>query len=246
MKKSFYMGRHPVLVNVGIIIIIAFLGVAIAYFSLNIFTHHGAWDTVPGVENISYTEATKLLHEKGFRTDIRDSVYKEDIKPGYVVEQFPKPGMKVKPGRKIFLYINAVHPREILIDGDSYKTGNALEGYSLRQGLAKLEELGFKNINIVTVRGTSDRIIRLIANGKTVMKMQKVPINAQITVEVYDGELQRIQDSILEAEYMDYVMEEGDPYELENSEESENPSNNYDEHSQSEVIEDNSQNDDEE
>lgn len=212
MKKGFYMGRHPVLINAVIIFLVAVLGIAIVFFSLNVFTRHGAWDTVPGVENMSYTEAIKILHDHGFRTDIRDSIYNEEIKPGFVVEQFPKSGSKVKPGRKIFLYINAVHPREILIDGDSYQSGSALEGFSLRQGLAKLEELGFKNIKVVTVPGTSDRIIRLIANGKTVRKMQKVPINAQITIEVYDGELRKIQDSLLDEEYLKYVMEEGDPY----------------------------------
>lgn len=212
MKQGLYTGRHPVLINVVIILLVAVLGLAIVFFSLNIFTRHGEWATVPGIENITYTDAIKILHENGFRTDIRDSLYKEDIKPGYVVEQFPKAGSKVKPGRKIFLYINAVHPREMLIDGDSYTPGAALEGYSLRQGMAKLEELGFKNINVVTVPGTSDRIIRLIANGKTVKKMQKVPVNASITMEVYDGKLQRVQDSILEQEYMQYVMEEGDPY----------------------------------
>lgn len=213
MKPEFFIGRHPVLANVLIIIIIAILGIAIVFFSLNIFTKHGEWAQVPAIENISYTDAIKILHENGFRTDIRDSLYKENIKPGYVIEQFPKAGSKVKPGRKIFLYINAVHPREVLIDGDSYSPGAALEGYSLRQGMAKLEELGFKNINVVTVPGTSDRIIRLVVNGKTIRKMQKIPVNSFITMEVYDGQLQRVQDSLLEEEYMKYVMEEGDPYE---------------------------------
>lgn len=218
MKQGFYMGRHPVMVNVLIILIVALLGVAIVFFSLNIFTRHGEWTRVPQVEDISYTEAIKILHEQGFRTDIRDSIYNEEIRPGYVVEQFPKSGSKVKPGRKIFLYINAVHPREVLIDGDSYSPGAAMEGFSQRQGLAKLEELGFKNVKVVTLPGTSDRVIRLVVHGKTIKKMQKVPVNAEIIMEVYDGKLRKIQDSILEEEYLQYVMEEGDPYEEEGEE----------------------------
>ena len=39
-------------------------------------------------------------------------LYRDDIKPGHVIEQFPKAKSIVKPGRKIFLYINAVHPKE--------------------------------------------------------------------------------------------------------------------------------------
>lgn len=222
MKKDYYFRRHPVFANVVIIMIVAVIGLFIVFLSLNIFTRHGEWETVPEVENISFTNAIKQLHDKGFRTDIRDSVFKEDINPGYVVEQFPKPGSKVKPGRKIFLYINAVHPRELVIDADNSIPGEALKGYSFRQGMAKLEELGFKKLNIVKVPGDNDRIIRLSANGKTISKMEKVPVTALITVEVYDGQLNRVTDSILDEEYLQYVTEvEDEDYSDQNIEEDE-------------------------
>lgn len=207
MSRDNYLRRHPVLANMIIIMIVAVIGLVIVFISLNIFTRHGEYDVVPQVENISFTNAIHILHDKGFRTDIRDSVFKEDISPGFVVEQFPKAGSKVKPGRKIFLYINAVHPREFIIDPDKGQTGEALKGYSLRQGLAKLEELGFKKVNVVKIPGESDRIIRLIANGKTVSKMEKIPVTAFITVEVYDGKLNNYSDSIMAAEYLQYVTE---------------------------------------
>lgn len=201
------MRNHPVLANFIIIVLVAIIGLVIIFISLNIFTRHGEWETVPEVENMSFTNAINTLHSKGFRTDIRDSVYKDNIKPGYIVEQFPKPGSKVKPGRKIFLYINAVHPRELIIDADNTEPGAALKGYSMRQGLAKLEELGFRNVNVVKLPGDNDRIIRLLANGKTIDKMEKVPVNALITMEVYNGETHHITDSLLEEEYLQYVTE---------------------------------------
>ena len=207
MGKEFNLRNHPVMANLLIIILVAAIGLVIVFLSLNIFTKHGEWETVPQVENMSFTNAINTLHSKGFRTDIRDSVYNEEINPGYVVEQFPKPGAKVKPGRKIFLYINAVHPREFIIDSDNSQTGEALKGYSLRQGLAKLEELGFRKVNVVTLPGDNDRIIRILANGRTVSKMEKVPVTAQITVEVYDGRLNHVTDSLLEEEYLQYVKE---------------------------------------
>ena len=207
MKKEFFLRRHPVIANVVIIMAVAFLGLLIVFLSLNVFTRHGEWETVPEVENISFTNAIKLLHERGFRTDIRDSVFKEEISPGFVVEQFPKPGSKVKPGRKIFLYINAVHPREYVIDPDNSGEGEALKGYSLRQGMAKLEELGFRKVNVLKIPGDNDRIIRIVANGKTVSKMEKVPVTAHITVEVYDGQLNRVTDSLLDEEYLQYVTD---------------------------------------
>ena len=206
MSKEFSLRDHPVFANIIVIFIVAIIGLVIVYLSLNVFTRHGEWDVVPNVENMSFTNAIKELHEIGFRTDIRDSVYKEDVNPGFVVEQFPKPGARVKPGRKIFLYINAVHPREYVIDPESLP-GDALKGYSLRQGLAKLEELGFRKVEIKRIPGDNDRIIKILANGKVVSKMQKVPVNAQIIVEVHDGQLNRVTDSILAEEYFQYITE---------------------------------------
>lgn len=220
MKDKFEIRKHPVLANLAIIVIVAALGIVIIFLSLNIFTRHGEWETVPEVENMSFTNAINTLHSHGFRTDIRDSVYNEDYNPGFVVEQFPKAGKKVKPGRKIFLYINAVHPRELIIDADNSESGEALKGYSLRQGLAKLEELGFKKVNVVKVPGDNDRIIRLIVNGKTVAKMEKVPVSSLVTVEVHDGQLNRISDSLLDEEYLQYMteVEEENPEDLQDDE----------------------------
>ncbi len=205
-----FLGRHPVLANILVIAIVAVLGIWIVYLSLQLFTHHGASDVVPKVENMSYTQAIKTLHDKGFRVDIRDSIYKEGIKPGYVIEQFPKAGSSVKPGRKIFLYINAVHVKEVVIDQDNNPLEYALKSFSFRQGMARLEELGFKNIRVVRVLGDNDCIVKITANGKVVRKMEKVPVNAQLVVEVYDGRLGELRDSLQFEEYMQYNSEAPD------------------------------------
>lgn len=184
------------MVNLLIIIAVAVLGLFIVYFSIAIFTKHGQSDTVPGVENMTYTAAIEKLHEHGFKVDIRDSLYKDDVKPGYVIEQFPKAGSTVKPGRKIFLYINAVHPKEVVIDDDNHPMEDALKSFSPRSGLARLQELGFKNVRVVKILGDNDCIVKVLANGVPVKKMQKVPVNAAIVVQVYDGRLSEIRDSL--------------------------------------------------
>ena len=203
-----FIGRHPVLANVIVIALVAFLGIWIVYLSLQIFTKHGYSDVVPKVENMSYTQAIKALHEKGFRFDIRDSIYKEDVNPGFVIEQFPKSGALVKPGRKIFLYINAVHPKEVVIDDDNNPREDALKSFSFRQGMARLEELGFKNIRVVKVLGDNDCIVKVTANGKVVKKTEKVPVTARLVVEVYDGRLGELRDSLQLEEYRRYAEEE--------------------------------------
>ncbi|MDE6272681.1 MAG: PASTA domain-containing protein [Muribaculaceae bacterium] len=195
-------GRHPVITNILIIILVGALGICIVYFSIAIFTKHGQTDKVPGIENKSYTEAIQILHDHGFKVDIRDSLYKDNVRPGYVIEQFPKAGSIVKPGRKIFLYINAVHPKEVVIDDDNHPMEDALKSFSPRSGLARLQELGFKNVRVVKVLGDNDCIVKILANGVPVKKMQKVPVNASIVVQVYDGRLAEIRDSLQNEELM--------------------------------------------
>lgn len=211
------INRHPVLANFLVILIVAILGIWIVYLSLQLFTKHGDSDIVPKVENMSYTQAIHTLHDKGFRVDIRDSIYKDDVKPGYVIEQFPKSGAVVKPGRKIFLYINAVHPKEVVIDDDNHPAEDALKSYSFRQGMARLEELGFKNVRVVKVLGDNDCIVKITANGKVVKKKEKVPVNARLVVEVYDGRLSELRDSLQNEEYLQYVTNP-EPYEDETGE----------------------------
>ena len=139
------VGGHPVIANLLIIIVVAVLGLVIAYLSLGLFTKHGQTDTVPTVVNMSYSGAVEKLHDAGFKVEIRDSLFLEDVKPGFVVEQFPAAGAVVKPGRKIFLYINAVHPKEVVMDPTGDSRQPALRGYSMRQAKAQLEEMGFKS-----------------------------------------------------------------------------------------------------
>lgn len=227
MKDNGFIERHPVLSNLIIITLVALAGLGIVYFSFAIFTRHGESTRVPGVEKMSYTHAIEILHSKGFKVDIRDSLYKEDEKPGYVIEQFPKANSTVKPGRKIFLYINAVHPKEVIIDDDNNPREDALKSTSFRQGKARLEELGFKNIRVVKVLGENDCISKIIADGKVVKKMQKVPVNARIIMEVFDGNLDAVRDSIRSdidpayAPESGYTSESPEPSETYSTEETE-------------------------
>ena len=207
-----FMQKHPVLSNFIIIIAVAVVGLCVIYMALAIFTKHGQSDRVPGVEKMSYTRALEILHDNGFRVDIRDSVYRDDVKPGFVIEQFPKSGSIVKPGRKIFLYINAVHPKEVVLDDDNHPGEYALKGESYRSAMAKLEELGFKNIRMVKVLGTTDRVVKVLANGRPVRKMQRVTVNSNIVLEVSDGRLNDLKDSLQNEELRRYYQESTEYY----------------------------------
>ncbi len=222
---SGFISRHPVLANIGIICIIAILGIYVVYVAIALFTKHGQSEELPGVEGKTYTEAVNILHKRGFKVDIRDSLYREDVKPGRVIEQFPKANSIVKPGRKIFLYINAVHPREVVIDNNGSPNELAMKGESFRSAMAKLDELGFKNVRVVKVLGSTDRVVKVSANGKPVRKIQKVPVSASIVLEVTDGRLGAVKDSLQNEELMRYYQENPEIYQTDESTGVEDPGN---------------------
>lgn len=195
------MRKHPILINALIIIVVAALGILIVYLSLAIFTKHGQQAAVPGVVNMSYTQAIERLHDAGFRAEIRDSLYRDDVRPGMVIEQYPKGNTVAKPGRKIFLYINAVNPKQVVIDEENRPGINAMQGIGYRQTLAHLQELGFKHIRVAHVLGENkDAVVKIMADGHVVKKMQRVPVNARIVVEVCDGRLALLYDSLYNVE----------------------------------------------
>ncbi|MDE6340016.1 MAG: hypothetical protein K2K97_09555, partial [Muribaculaceae bacterium] len=65
-----------------------------------------------------------------------------------------------------------------------------------RSAMAKLEELGFKKVQVVKVLGPTDRVVKVMANGKLVKKMEKIPVTASIVLEVSDGRLAAVKDSL--------------------------------------------------
>lgn len=194
LNERNFIAKHPIIANLLIIAVVAFIGLCIAYFSLALFTKHGEYSIVPSVEKMSYSDAISKLHSDGFKIEVSDSVFREDIRPGYVIEQNPAADSKVKPGRVVYLVINAVHPKQVSVSN--------LQGISLRQGKSMLEGLGFKNIKVVFKLGKhKDLIQRVTVKGRPVRNGEKIAVNAQIVLEVSDGRVDELTDSLLNAEY---------------------------------------------
>ena len=103
---------------------------------LHFCTHHNQYLTVPDFKSLTYEEAFELADESNMRISIMDSVYHQDLKPGSVIDQEPKPGTEVKKNRRIFLVLNAKNPEMVLMPD--------ITGVSLRQALAILESNGLQ------------------------------------------------------------------------------------------------------
>ena len=74
---------------------------------LDIYTNHGSeLIEVQDLEDKTAREAIRLLKNAGLEGIVTDTVYKDGAAKNAVVNQNPVAGLKVKPGRKVYLIIN--------------------------------------------------------------------------------------------------------------------------------------------
>lgn len=98
------------------------------YFAVDNFlteyTQHNEKIPVPNLQNIHINELAEVLEKNGFRYELIDSVFERKKTKGIIVEQKPKAGQSVKPGRKIYLTINARVEKKIKLFLDNILGGD--------------------------------------------------------------------------------------------------------------------------
>ncbi len=174
------MKKHPILLNLIIMAAVAVILVIIAMFGLNIWTDHGKVQIVPDVRGCSVSEAERLLHGVNLKAEIVDSVYDNSAIRGSVIEQMPPAANRVKPGRTVYLTINAYSQRQITLP--------ELVGISVRQARATLESLGFKDIRELRVPSDyRDLVLAIKSMGVNMRAGTKIPLGSTIVIEVGEG-----------------------------------------------------------
>lgn len=171
------------------IIVAGFVLVYLTLLLIDVFTEHGKYKIVPDVKNMQLRDAITKIEKDGFRWEISDSVYNDNMKPGEVVEQSPKGSSRVKSNRIIYIGINALQPRTVAFPN--------IQDISVRQGEAILEGLGFKNIRIETVSSPyKGLIIYAKMNGLQLSAGKKLPVSATVTLVIGDGMEPSLVDSL--------------------------------------------------
>ena len=98
---------RKILINLGLI---SFLSILIAFgtlWYLNIYTNHDSvLIEVADLSGLAADDALNLLAEADLEGEVTDTVYKDGVEKLSVINQNPMAGMKVKPGRKVYLVIN--------------------------------------------------------------------------------------------------------------------------------------------
>lgn len=168
---------------------VAVVLVVIAMFGLSIWTDHGKVQIVPDVRGLSVSEAEKVLHGVNLKAEVVDSVYDNAATRGSIVEQLPPAANRVKPGRTVYLTINAYSQRQITLP--------ELVGTSVRQARATLESLGFKDIREQRVPSDyRDLVLAVKSMGVTLRAGTQLPLGSTLVIEVGEGYVEA-SDSIV-------------------------------------------------
>jgi len=138
--------KYNALAAVAITILLLVLNM----FALRIYTHHGESIQIPDLTGKNKAEVSRLLNNLDLRFEVGDSVYSREAIPGTVIDQFPKPGMKVKENRNIVITLCAVNQEMIampqLTDISYRQALNIIESSGLIAGEIKYQPSEFLNL----------------------------------------------------------------------------------------------------
>ena len=129
-----WLKKHTVAYHI-VAIALVFLGLAIASFvAMALGTRHSAKRTVPDFVGLRMNDAEYFAGRRDLQIIINDSLHVPAYPGGVVLDQLPKGGTVVKPGRKVYVTINSLRQRMVVVP--------YVAGRSLRQAKNLLETAG--------------------------------------------------------------------------------------------------------
>ena len=129
MRNRFFWGGMGILFAIGLGVYILVDGIIMPSY-----TRHDVSLRVPNVENIAYKKAEKRLQKKDLQVRRQVGRYNPNVDTGVVVDQTPLPKSKVKPGRRVYLTVNAGQIPMVDIPD--------LSGMSVREAKNRVSSLG--------------------------------------------------------------------------------------------------------
>ena len=146
-----------ILAAVALVVVLVIL----ASVGLKLITRHGKTVTAPDFTNLTVAEAEQLASDSHVGVKVVDSVFVRRLGAGVVYRQQPKAGATVKKGRSIFLTINSVVPRKVVMPN--------LYGYSVIEARAELQNRGLDlgKLNYVKDIATNN-VLGQTLNGREV------------------------------------------------------------------------------
>lgn len=98
------------------------------------YTRHEVSIEVPNVENQPYEQAKTVLEQHDLEVQREEGRYNPNVDQNVVVDQTPLPNAKVKPGRRVYLTVNAGEVPRVRIPD--------LKGMSVREAKNRVSSVG--------------------------------------------------------------------------------------------------------
>ena len=139
MKLSQWVNKlkeYPLIYTLLQIAMILLILAISAHLLMLLATRHGARRMVPELTGIHLYDAMKLAEEADLELIVNDSLFVPIYEGGTVLDQLPEPHVSVKPGRKVYITINAFSHKMVRIP--------YVAGRSLRQAKNMLEIAGLE------------------------------------------------------------------------------------------------------
>lgn len=160
-------------VNAIAVFAVTIVLILLGMLSLWIYTDHGESVEIPDLKGKTTSEVADILDRNDLRFEIRDSVYSIETAPGTVLDQYPKPGFKVKENRTIFITLCAVSQELIampqLTDISYRQAANIIEGAGLIAGNIEYKPSEFPNLVLEQkVSGNIVPVGKMIPKGSVI------------------------------------------------------------------------------
>ncbi len=149
-------------------------------YGLDLYTHHGQTVEVPNVIHKSFNDAEDVLENVHLDVVVSDTDYVKTLPPGCVLEQSPIAGELVKPGRMVFIKINASHaPWKPIPD--------VIDNSSLRDCQSKLLSMGYQLGEPEYIPGEREWVYGIKCGSRQLSNGEAVSIEDVLILQVGDG-----------------------------------------------------------
>lgn len=176
--------RFPILSHMIFIVLFCLFLVLCLYLCLKWGTRHNNTIVVPDFVGMSIEDARGVAEDKELNIVVRDSIFDVDLPGGTIVDQLPGTSdvrdVTVKPGRKIYVTINAYNRRKVLVPYVAKQT--------LRQALNQIERSGFTIDELIYQPNmtSTDYVERQTVDGREIgpSTSREMPVGSGITLYV--------------------------------------------------------------
>lgn len=128
---------------------------------LHFYTRHGTQIAVPDLTNMSIEQAGSVAAAQHLTVVVADSVFVRRMEKGAIFSQNPKPGERVKEGRRIKVTTNAVVAKKVSMP--------ELGGLSMRWAKSELNSRGLVLGKLIYVRDiASNNVLKQMYRGKEI------------------------------------------------------------------------------